>query len=178
VHLRIRSARQEYGMSLTSSADGAFLKTLEVWLGSEIEVLVLIRYSRAAGDKSFEFYKSFAALKERLSQLPAEACITVFRNRQLPLRGIVDDEFIRKCLSTLQDGSEFAVVETAQTTAGPHSWFDFSTGTSHEELREDLESRRGKPVAAGEYPPWLEDSSDVISAYVPGQEGEARRGVY
>lgn len=165
-------------MSLTSSAGGAFLKTLENWLGSEGEVLVLIRLSRASGNKSFEFYTSFAVLKERLSQLPADACVTVFRNRQLPLRGIVDDQFIRKCLSTLQDGSEFAVVETDRTTAAPHSRFDFSAGTSHEELREDLESRTGKPVAVGEYPPWLEDSSDVISAYVPAQDGEVRRGVY
>lgn len=66
-------------MSLTSSADEAFLKTVESWLASGLEVLILIRYSRAAGDKSFEFYTSFAALQERLSQLPAEACITVFR---------------------------------------------------------------------------------------------------
>lgn len=165
-------------MSLTSSADEAFLKTVESWLASGLEVLILIRYSRAAGDKSFEFYTSFAALQERLSQLPAEACITVFRNRQLPLRGFVDNEFIRACLSTLPDGSEFAVVETIRTKAGLDTRFDFAAGTSHEELREALDGRRGKSVAVGEYPPWLEDSSDVISAYVPGQDGQLQRGVY
>lgn len=165
-------------MSLTSSVDEAFLKTVKSWLASELELLILIRYSRTAGDKSFEFYTSFAALQERLSQLPAEACITVFRNRQLPLRGVVDNEFMRTCLSTLRDGPEFAVVETVQTKAGPHSWFDFSAGTSHEELREALDGRKGKAVAVGEYPSWLEDSSDVISAYVPAQDGKLRRGVY
>jgi hypothetical protein len=86
-------------MSLKSAAGQEFLKTLENWLGSQTEVLVLIRYSRAAGDKDFEFYKSLATLQERLHQLPAETCVTVFRNPQLQLRGTVDDEFIGKCLS-------------------------------------------------------------------------------
>jgi hypothetical protein len=38
-------------MSLKSAADEEFLKTLENWLRSQTEVLVLIRFSRAAGDK-------------------------------------------------------------------------------------------------------------------------------
>lgn len=163
---------------LRSAADKAFLNSLESWLNGCDEVLILIRYSHAAGNKDFEFHTSFSSLLERLRQLPPETCVTAFRTPQLQLRGIVDDEFIRKCLSTLQDGEEFAVVETARTAAGPHSWFDFSAGTSHEELREVLESKRGKLVAAGEYPPWLEDSSDVISAFVPAQDGEVRRGAY
>src|ERR1700758_2568522 len=83
-------------MSLKSAAGEEFLKKVEDWLRSQGEVLILIRYSRAAGDKDFEFCKSFAALQERLHQLPAEACVTVFRNPQLQLRGIVDDEFIGK----------------------------------------------------------------------------------
>ena len=53
-------------MSLKSAAGEEFLTTLEHWLRSKTEVLVLIRYSRAAGDKDFEFYPSFVALQERL----------------------------------------------------------------------------------------------------------------
>lgn len=165
-------------MSLTSAFDDEFLKTLENWLASHPEVLILIRYSCAAGNKDFEFYSSFAPLLERMRQLPAKTCITVFRNPQLQLRGVVDDEFISKCLSSVPDASEYAVVETVPTKSGRFPFFDFSAGESHDELREDLERRRGKPVAVGEYPPWLEDSSDVISAYVPAEDGEVRRGIY
>ena len=165
-------------MSIKSAADDEFLKTPENWLSSQTEVLVLIRYSRAAGDKSFEFQTSLAALQERLRQLPAEACVTVFRNPQLQLRGVVDGEFIGKCLSSIPDGSEFVVVETVLTKEGSHSWLDFTAGESHDELREALEGRRRRPVAVGEYPPWQEDSPEVISAYVPAEDGEVRRGVY
>jgi hypothetical protein len=59
-------------MSLKSAADEEFLKTLKIWLGRQTQVLVLIRYSRAAGNKDFEFHTSFAVLQERLRQLPAE----------------------------------------------------------------------------------------------------------
>jgi hypothetical protein len=165
-------------MSLKSAAGEEFLKTLGDWLSSHTEVLVLIRYSRAAGDKSLEFHTSFAALQESLRQLPAEACVTVFRNPQLQLRGIVDDEFIGKCLRKVPDGSEFAVVETVPTTAGPHSWFTYTAGESHDELRENLEGMRGRSVAVGEYPARQEDSPEVISGYVPAEDGKVRRGVY
>lgn len=165
-------------MNLKSAAGEEFLKTLENWLDSQPEVLILIRYSRAAGNKDFEFYRSLAALLERLRQLPPETCVTVFRNPQLQVRGIVDDEFISRCLDSVPDGSEYAVVETTPSRLGRFSHFNFSAGESHHELREDLESRRGEPVAVGEYPRWQEESADVISGYVPAQDGSVRQGVY
>jgi hypothetical protein len=94
------------------------------------------------------------------------------------LRGIVDDEFIGKCLSSVPDGSEFAAVETVPTREGAHSWLNFTAGESHDELREALEGARGRPVAVGEYPPWQEDSPVVVSGYVPAEDGKVRQGVY
>jgi len=165
-------------MGVKSAAGEEFLRTVEEWLRSQPEVLILIQHSRAAGNKDFEFYTSFAALQERLRQLNAETCVTVFRNPQLQLRGIVDDEFIGKCLNVIPDGSEYAVVDAIPTRMGQLSFFNFSAGVSHDELRGSLESSRGKPVAVGDYPPWLEDSPDVISGYVPAEDGKVRRGVY
>jgi hypothetical protein len=141
-------------------------------------VLILIRYSRAAGNKEFEFFTSLAALRDRLREFPAEACVTVFRNPQLQLRGTEDDEFIGKSLTAVRDGSEFAVVETVLTKLGRHSYFKFRAGETHDELREALEDMRGAPVAVGQYPPWLEDSADVISAYVPHANGQVTCGIY
>jgi hypothetical protein len=163
---------------LTSTTDKEFLRTLDDWLQRQSEVLVLIRYSRAAGDKSFEFFTSFERLRERLGELKPETSVTVFRDRQLPLRGCVEDEFIGKCLNSVEAGSEFLVVGTAPRTAGSQSWFHHEAGESHEELREALEGLRGEVVAVGEYPPWLDNSLHVISAYVPEQDGNVRAGVY
>lgn len=159
---------------LTSTTDKEFLRTVNDWLHGQTEVLALIRYSHAAGNKSFEFFTSFERLRERLGELTAETSVTVFREHQLPLRGCVDDEFIGKCLNSVQAGSEFLVVGTAARTAGNQLWFHHEAGESHEELREVLEELRGEPVAVGAYPPWLEDSLNVISAYVPTHDRSVR----
>ena len=165
-------------MGLTSATDKEFLKTLEDWLDSQSEIMVLISYSRAGGNKSFEFFTSFAALSERLQQLRPQDCITAFRRPQLTIRGVVDDAFIDKCLSEMPDDTEFLVVETIRRTAGGYSWFSYTAGETSEELRTALEDSRGNPVAVGKYPPWLEDNPDVISGYVPDEDGVARTGVY
>jgi hypothetical protein len=40
------------------------------WLRGLPEILVLIRYPRAAGNKDFEFFASFGTLSIRIWQLP------------------------------------------------------------------------------------------------------------
>jgi hypothetical protein len=163
-------------MTFKPVTDRAFLKTIEHWLRSQPEILVLIRYSRAAGNKSFEFFSSYVELENRLHQLGPETCVTAFRLPQLTLRGVVDDELIDRCLSSIPNGSEFLIVETSRSTAGSASWFHDAAGESHDELREALEDSRGRPVAVGAYP--QDDGPDVISAYVPNRDGTVRRGVY
>jgi hypothetical protein len=161
-----------------SSTDKTFYNTLELWLDGQREILVLIRYSRAAGAKSFEFFSVLATLLERLGQLPPCTSIIAFRQFQLPLRDVVNDEFISNCLSKIPNGSEFLLVETVPRKAGQTSWFHEVAGETHSELREALEVSRDRPVAVGLYPPWQEDSADVISAVVPDEHGEVKLGIY
>jgi hypothetical protein len=102
----------------------------------------VIRYSRAAGNKSFEFFTSLALVEERVRQLAPETNIIGFRKPQLTIRGIVDDEFIGSCLNSIAYGTEFLVVETVRTTSGRASWFHDEAGESHNELSEALEDSR------------------------------------
>jgi hypothetical protein len=165
-------------VTLTATTDKAFLGALEQWFVNQPEILVLIRYPYAAGSKSFEFFSSPVAFFERLRELPRRAEVTAFRHPQLPLRGVVDAAFVERCIRTIPEGSEFLLVETVRTTYGRASWFHDTDGQTHAELREALEDSRGKAVAVGLYPPWLKDGPDVISAYVPDEDGVARAAVY
>ena len=166
-------------MTLAASTDKMFLGTLEQWFVNQPEILVLIRYPYAAGGKSFEFFSSPMALFERLRELPQRACVTAFRQPQLPLRGVVDDAFIEKCTGSIPEGSEFLLVETVQRTAGRASWFHDMGGQTHAELRETLEDSMGNAVAVGLHPPWpWEDIPDAISGYVPDEDGVARPAAY
>jgi hypothetical protein len=165
-------------MSFASSTDRKFLGTLEAWLRSQPEVLLLIRHSAAAGAKDFELFSSFHDLSERIRRLPPSTSVIAFRQPQLPLRGVVDDDFIAKCLSSIPDGLEYLVVETTRRAYGRKSWFHHDAGVSHAELRDDLEESRGTGVAVGLYPPWQEDTDDVISAVVPDEHGVVSPGIY
>jgi hypothetical protein len=157
-----------------STADPRFLKPLESWFSSNSEILILIRYSHAAGSKSFELFRSFSNLRERLSQLPISTNVIAFKHPQLPLRGMVDDNFIAQCLSFIPDGTEFLLLETGTEAKGS----DHVAGESHSELRGALESLQGCHVFVGKYPPCWDESPALISGYVPDKHGVVKIGAY
>jgi hypothetical protein len=165
-------------MGYASARDPEFLGTLRSWLASQPEILVLIRYSYAAGSKEFELISSYAEATERLALLPPRTCVIAFREPQLPIRGEVTEQFVEECLGRVTEGTEFLVLEAEATQHGSRSWRHWDAGTSHAELRDVLISSFGRSVAVGLYPPWLEDNDNVISAVVPDENGVVVTGIY
>jgi hypothetical protein len=161
-----------------STNDPNFLKKLEEWFNNRPEILILIRYPYAAGNREFEFFLSFEQLQNRIRGLRQRTSIIAFRQPLLPLRGVVDDEFIAKCLEAIPETKEYLVVETVRRTAGKYSWFHDDEGISHAQLREALEECRGATVAAGICPNYIDDSEDVISAIIPDDDGIVRPAAY
>jgi hypothetical protein len=155
-----------------------FLSAVEPWFGAKQEILLLIRYPNATGNRDIELISTFDAFRVRIASLAPKTSITAFRDHTLPLRGTVDDSFVARCLSAIPDGVEYVIAETKPKVAGSHSWIHYETGTSHKELLESLEEERGQSVVAGEYPPWLDDSDGVVTAYVPDSDGIIRPGAY
>lgn len=164
--------------TLISAKDPAFLARLEAWLEETGEILLLIRYSRAAGSKDFELYSSFPALRVRIEELPQGTSVIAFKDAGLPQRGVVDERFIADCLNAIPDGSEYLVLQTQRTVYGKAWWYQFDAGESHEQLREALEESRGLAVAVGLYPPWLGHREDVLSAIAPDDDCIPRPGIY
>jgi hypothetical protein len=159
------------------TTDAAFLETLASWLEAQPEILVLFRYSHAAGSRDFEFYSSFQVLADRIKALAPLTSVIAFSQPQLPVRGVVDEAFIERCLREIPDGAEYLIVETTLRVYGRVSWFHHNAGESHACLREDLQDCLGAPVAVGLHPP-LDDTDVTISAVVPDQDGVARSGIY
>lgn len=160
--------------SCVSTNDPVFRDTLGSWFKRRPDLLVLFRCPYSAGAKGFELFSSFQSLSERIQELPAETSVIVFREPQLPLRGVVDDQFIGRCLATIPDNTEYLAVETVRQVHGERSWFHDYAGVSHAELRDDLEESRGMPVAVGPYPSWNEDHHEAICAVVPERHSGAK----
>ena len=165
-------------MSYVSTANPNFCMTLKSWLETQSEILVLIRYSHSAGAKDFEFHNSFEALSKRLTSLPGRACVTAFKQRQLPIRGVVDNDFIAQCLNQIPEGSEYLVLDSERTVRDQYSHFYWTAGETHAELREELLDLRNRRIAVGMYPPWLYDNEEVISGVMPDENGETMTGAY
>jgi hypothetical protein len=148
-----------------------FLETVRKWLASSGEVFVFLRYLRAAGNKGFAFCRSFVEFEELVKVAPKGTGIEVFRDRQLPYRGVVSDDFIADVLLALPDGTEFLIV-SSEMIPGSILAREFDSGESHVELREALQDLVGCEVAVGLYPPfWEEDSGVLISAAKGGIDG-------
>jgi hypothetical protein len=162
----------------TSVKDPAFARTLAQWLSAEPELLVMLRYPNAGGNRDYELHSSSESILARLADVPAQTSVIAFRKSQLRLRGVVTPNFIDPWRSSIADGVEFLLVETTLTNYGRMSWYRNASGTRHSELREELEASLGRPVMLGEYPPWLEDGPDVISGYVPDRNGTIAPGAY
>ena len=161
-------------MGHLSAKDEAFVATAERWLAEQGEVAVLVSYSHAAGAKSFEFFDAAPALAERLAHLPPRTLVTVYRGRQLPLRGRVDEAFIEAAAGHLPPKAEYLVAGLDPVTYGGHSHLRFYAGEGQADLRADLGDLAGERVAVGAYPA----DEPGVSATVPEADGTVVRGVY
>ncbi|NUP10510.1 MAG: hypothetical protein HOW73_31050, partial [Polyangiaceae bacterium] len=140
--------------------------------------LILIRYRAGGGNRDFELHRLLETLEGNIARMPAGASVTAFRDRQLPHRGVVNDEFIERAIELVPDGVEYLLLEQVPTFDDPFCWYHHATGTSHEELRADLEDSSGVPAAFGHYPPFLCAGDRAIQAYVPDEDGVIRPGPY
>ncbi len=169
-------------MANQPTSSSTFLTTVSNWIQENDEVLVLIRYSSAAGNKDFEFHTSFETFDAKLSMLKPRDSVIVFRERQLPFRGTVDPDFVRNALELVPEGIEWLLlcskIREYSYENCKYGYYPHKAGETHEELVESLHEFDGAQIALGNYPPWLEDNESVISAIVPEPDGSMVVGVY
>lgn len=166
-------------MSYLSANDSIFLSTVEAWLKQQGEVGALIHFSSAGGAKSFEFFYSLQEFKARLNELPSKTWIDVFEDKQLPLRGKVDEQFIDLALREIPEHENGNLVTGLDlATYGAASWHHFLWGNDLEDLRENLEFCRDQRVAVGIFPWWIDNPSQIVSAIVPEADGSLIVGIY
>jgi hypothetical protein len=130
-------------MGYQSSDNDVFQAQVARWITEHLEVLAMIRFSCMGGAKSFEFFDNFKSFKSRLKQLPPRICVIVFALPQLPLRGRVDDDFIKQALSLVPNGTEFLIAGLELVVCGKAAWYEDSAGETHDELRESLQDMLG-----------------------------------
>lgn len=168
-------------MSYQSSANPDFLNTVQEWLAKSGEVLALIRFHTAAGDKSWEFFDNFSDFSSRLDTLPPQSCVIVFQHHPLQLRGIVDEAFITESLALFDSLNDCLLVCLDKVSIGKQSWHHWMDIYSTAELEEELRNPVycfGKRVALGPEPRWIDTSEGLVDAVTPFPDGSVVIGVY
>ena len=166
-------------MPQLSSSDSSFRKATAEVLARLGEIVALIRFPFAAGDRSYEIFADADAFYRRLAELPERTSVTVFCDRQLPLRGIVDASFVEQVLAEIPNGADWIVARTTQISMGGRSWYHIMESNNHNDLREELldDFCFGHSVAVGREPDRL-TAGRAIAAYVPCADGTVMPGTY
>jgi hypothetical protein len=148
-----------------------FLDRVTDWIERAGEVLVILRYLRAAGAKDFALCRTRSEIEDLIDSVPRGTDIEVFRDRQCPIRGVVDDAFIRSALDSLPDGQEYLLM-TSETRPGSKISRFGEIGGSQAELRESLSELMGAEVALGRCPDFcVADHEGLVSAAKGGVDG-------
>ncbi len=71
-----------------------FVETVSDWLTASSELFVVLRYLRGAGAKDCAFIHNQDEFRQLIETCPTGTDIIVFRDRQLPIRGIVTKDLI------------------------------------------------------------------------------------
>jgi len=141
------------------------------WIEKSGEVLVVLRYLRAAGAKDFALCRTSEDFESLVRFVAIGTDIEVFRDPQLPLRGIVDGAFIATATSESTKWQEHLLLSVETRPDSVISRFS-DLDCPGPELLKSLEQLRGQRVALGECPDFnLEDHEGLISASKGGIDG-------
>ncbi len=149
----------------------AFLDRVGDWIDRGGEVLIVLRYLCAAGAKDFTLCGSRAELKALVDWAAVGTDIEVFRDRQLPLRGKVSDQFIATILDAIPLGEEYLVVTLEKHSGRPVSRISLF-GNDRKDLVDSIRELMGQEVACGVCPNFIvADHEGLISAAKGGIDG-------
>lgn len=106
-----------------------------------------------------------------VKSVPRGTDIEAFRDRQLPLRGVVNESFIERAVCMIPEGHEYLLVTTETQPGSRISRFG-DIGASHADLRESLAELMAAEVALGDCPNFCgPDGDGLISAAKDGIDG-------
>ena len=127
------------------------LALLSDWLEGNKELLIDVYHPHSGAGSLQYFIHSIEDLKQLIgNQTHPEIEITIFREKQYPLRGIADKELLEKALFNVKDGEYYSIISLENDF--PSSINFLEDGNSHLELRHDFSQVEGLKIGFGKNP--------------------------
>ncbi len=132
--------------------DESVIAPIEEWLNAFGEVLIEPYYPQSGFSGTLYFISSLSDFHDVVAKAPAGerfgAAFFIYRLPRFPLEGTVDDDFIQRALSEVQDGTWYRIVATDDYY--PEELSAFGEGESLRELEHEFEECRGDRARFGE----------------------------
>jgi hypothetical protein len=187
---------------MISVYEEVFLRKVKKWVEEQKEIFIVLMYAYRGGHRDYIFVNSYDEFMALLKVLPKLTRVTVFKEKQLLKRQIVDESLLdwaREefqntedlegldviCLDDKKDFSQLSLDEEwlnfrdFKTISPPFRLCGFAGGTDFKEFSENVSELWGKNVAAGLIPDWFGyDNEGMISAKTPLPDGSVRSAPY
>ena len=145
-------------------SDLSFQRDIATWIERQREVYVIVWYAQRAGMKRFILVRSieqWAALTNEILTSGLRGEVIVFKQPQLPIRGIADEKLLQRAMAEISDGEEWMLISSDDQDPNNTSCCG---GNTYQELKETWEEYRRRRIAIGIDVDWLApDSEDVQS---------------
>jgi hypothetical protein len=154
-------------MGPISVYDESVVAKVKEWIAVSKELLIELYQPHSGGGGTWYLVTSFAKFHEMAAKVPSGAVLFILHQPQFLIRGVVDDDLIKRALDEIQDGEWYTIAELKFYPA-PLSYL--GNGNSRTELRADLGDCRGMVVCLGKEPDlpeqyWVKnDDEDIIIA--------------
>ena len=132
---------------------------------------MIMRYLRGGGSKDFALVTSAEEFDRLVEVCPVGTDIIVFRDKQVPIRGIVDHALVQRVQELLpnESGEYLFLMRTPTNQDDPRCFGEFDEMLN---LRSDLEDLWGESIAIGICPDFIApDNERMISASKGGIDG-------
>jgi hypothetical protein len=136
-------------MDILDIRDPSIQATAQTWLNETGELFVELYYPHSGGSGRFYLLTAPTNFIDLIEQARDGALFFLLKQKQFPLRGIVDDAFISQATTAVADGEEFLITDLA--TYPEHVSF-LGDGQTHTQLIAELSDLRGRLVAIGHEP--------------------------
>jgi hypothetical protein len=147
-------------MDIPDIRDPRLQATLQTWINETGELFVELYYPHSGGSGWFYLLMSPADVEHLIEQARDGALFFLLKQKQFPLRGVVDDAFISQAIATIPNGEDYLITDLANY---PEPVSFFGDGQTRKQLLADLHDLRGIRVGVGREPDtnpayWKEDT--------------------
>jgi len=167
--------------------DPSFRSDLRNALGRAGELLIVVCFAQAAGQKDWYLARTEAELETVLSRIPAEGQwgysdrIEAYATDEFPYRGVATDTGLRdRAIEVLRQTAPDPEVVLAERVEGDPALQDVEATNELDDVDEWFAEPRTGELLVGPHP-FRHDANaraDVLAAWNAGADGEIRPGAY